>query len=95
MRKQMGTAAATALVAGMLVVVPTSAASASTACSGTSITINATAGGEAPRTVNGHTHATGKHYVYSISTSKLWTWWADNDNGSTDKPDSPYGIIQC
>lgn len=70
-------------------------ASASTECGATVIIINATPGGEPRSSAHGHSHRTGKHYVAAITSSRLWYWNADNDNGRDDKPDTPYGIRQC
>lgn len=70
-------------------------AAAHTACDATAILINSTKGGEKPSWRSGHAHLTGKHYVGGISRSKIWYWHADNDNGSTDKPDTYYGMRQC
>ena len=84
----------TAILAAGAVAIPATSAQASTACSATSIRINATPGAENPTTVSGHSHATGKHYVRSI-TNRVWYWNADNDNGRTDKWDTYFGMQQC
>jgi hypothetical protein len=83
-----------ALVAAS-VVVPSTAATAGTACSGTSIRINVGAGGESPSWATGHAHQTGRHYVGVIS-GNLWYWYADNDGGSNgDTTDTYYGLRSC
>lgn len=83
-----------AFAASTLVVLPSTSAQASTACSAESIAINTTSGGERASTASGHIHATGKHY-FAYSVNGIWHWNADNDNGRTDKKDSSFGIRQC
>ncbi len=78
-----------------MITIPAGAASASTACSATSININSPPGVEPSSWASGHSHVTGKHYVKSINSLRVWTWWADNDNGSVDKTDTYFGIQQC
>ncbi|XBH21931.1 hypothetical protein V5R04_01510 [Jonesiaceae bacterium BS-20] len=95
MKKKLSMIAASCLVAAGMIAVPVSAANASTACDGVTIKINGTAGGEPASWAYGHSHLTGKHYVGATTSNKLWYWYADNDNGSTDKPDTYYGVRQC
>lgn len=93
-RRIVSLAVATLMTAG-IVILPAGAATASTGCSAVSININSTAGGEPSSWASGRSHVTGKHYVSSINSLKVWTWNADNDNGKTDKTDTYFGIQQC
>jgi hypothetical protein len=70
-------------------------ASAGTACTSTTITINAGAGAEPPSSAKGHSHATGSHYVSSISGG-FWFWYADNNGGlDGDTWDTYLGVVKC
>lgn len=93
-RKTLSGVVVGATLAAAAVAVPMTSAQASTACSASSIRINATPGAENPSTVSGHSHVTGKHYVRSI-TNRIWYWNADNDNGRTDQWDTYHGMQQC
>lgn len=94
-KKIMIVIAATAAILGPSVLLSPSA-HASLACDATTIQINEGRGGEPPTFRQGHTHFTGDHYVRSISSNRLWNWWADNDGGADgDTADTPYGIKQC
>lgn len=95
MKKALSTFVSLAVLATGLVLVPASTASASLGCSATSVRVNSTSGGESPSDQNGHSHVTGKHYLKTITSSKMWYWSADNDNGRTDNWDTAYGFTQC
>ena len=94
MRKTALATLAIAVLSAGAFAAPLAPAQASTACSATSIRINATAGAENPTTVSGHSHQTGKHYV-STMKNRVWYWYADNDNGKSDKWDTYFGMQQC
>lgn len=99
MARKLVAAAATGLLVTAGLLVPASTATASTACSGSSITINKPSGAEAASTASGHGHVTGNHYIRStaISAGKvIYTWWADNSGGSDgDTWDTFYSTKTC
>lgn len=71
-------------------------AQADVRCGGEAITINSNAGDEPPSTETGHEHQSGNHYIVSISSTGLVTWYADGNGGfDGDQPDAYYGKLQC